>query len=737
MQPRHPVFRVPAAIGPERRTRPRSLAAALGLVLVMAVPVAGVSPLPAVPRPPGGGTGQPAGDPSLDVPARPPRAAPPAALAPPPGATTMISVDRTGGPSNGASGGRPDSPVVGAGDPRAGGPSVSANGRYVAFPSTATDLVAADANRSMDIFVRDRRAGGSTIRLPVPGAASPPLGGKAFQPSMSPDGSAIVFSYIAPQAVSTVLPPCAGQSLIVLWTRATGTSTYVSTLPNGKPACGASEPTVSDKGAFVAFSAVDTTFSDFRNVFVRDTAASTTRLASVPASGATANLNSFHPAISRDGLVVAFASDASNLFDGDANKQRDVFVFDRASGRVEPVSIGAGGLSNGASENPAISSSGNRVAFESRATNLVAGITPRAQNVYVRDRHGGRTDLASVASGGRDAGGDSGQASISADGRIVAFASAAPNLVASADNATLASLPEERGGGFEVYAHDMTSGQTIRISDRATGAAGGSQSLRPSIGGNGRYVTFDSTSALLAAGDTNKARDVFLRDLPPSATLGPATLDFGTRAIGVPGPPIAAILTNTGWGALTVGAAGKGGAAATDFAVALNSCDGRTLYWMESCPVTVVFTPTDRGTRLAVLTVAHDGPGSPATVGLRGGGSKAELKLEPPMGPPGIVTIATGSGFPKNTQVALTWSRGITPKIPTITTDAAGAFRVQVLAFHNDIVGPRDLIASPVGSTAFPPFAAPFVVAEANSQPPRFIDQSPYDERPPTLVMRR
>ncbi len=713
-----------------RSLRLRSLAGALGLALVMALPLASAASPPAAPTE----AARSAPGPAADIPIRPPRQEAPALLAPPSGATTLLSMDRTGGPANGPSGGRPDAAAVGAGDQRAGGPTISANGRYVAFPSVAFDLVAGDANRSMDIFVRDRR-GGTMIRLPVPGFAAPALGGKAFQPSIAPDGSAVAFSYTAPPFVGTFVPPCSGQSQIVLWTRATGTSRYVSALPNGKPACGSSEPSVSDKGAFVAFTAVDTTFSDFRNVFIRDTAAATTQLASIPASGVTGNSNSFDPALSGDGLVLAFASDASNLIDADPNKQRDVFVFDRAKARVEPISTGAGGLSNGPSEDPAISANGNAIAFESRGTNLIADITPSAQNVYVRDRQAGRTDLESAAKGGGDAGGDSGQAAISGDGQTVAFASGAPNLVASAANAVLASVGEEAGGGFEVYAHDMTTGRTIRISDAPNGAAGGSQSLRPAIGGNARFVAFESTSATLVSGDTNKARDVFLRDLPPAAALAPA-LDFGTRAIGVPGAPLAAILTNNGWGGLTAGAASKSGAAAADFEVVLNSCLARTLHWLESCPVTVVFTPTHRGSRAAVLTVAHNAPGSPATVALRGGGSRAELKLNPPIGRPGIVIIATGSGFPANTEVALKWSRGVTEKPLTVTTDPAGAFRVQVLVFHNDIIGARDLVSSPVGSIVFPPFAAPFLVVEASSTPPRFIDRSAYDDRP-TLVMRR
>ncbi len=446
---------------------------------------------------------------------------------------------------------------------------------------------------------------------------------------------------------------------------------------------------------------------------------------------------SYDPAISRDGRIVAFTSDAGNLVSGDQNKQRDVFAFDRTTGQTALVSVGAGGQGNGPSESPAISADGNRIAFESRASNLVAGLAPKVQNVYVRDRAGGGTLIASTAPGGGIATGDSGQAAISNDGQVVAFASAAANLIASGDNAVLASIAEGRGGTFEVFAHDLVTDQTIRISDTPAGAAGGSESLRPTIAGNGRFVAFESTSGLLVGGDDNKARDVLLRDLPPEATLGPATLDFGSRAIGVPGPPIAAILTNSGWGPLTVGATDKTGDAPADFDIALNSCQARTLRFMQPCAITVVFTPTDRGNRVAVLTVAHDGPGSPATVNLRGGGSRAELKLSPPIGQPGIVIIATGSGFPGNTDVSLAWSRGVTGKLPTITTDDLGAFRVQVLVFHNDIVGARDLVASPAGSTAFPPFAAPFLVVEAGSQPPRFIVRSPYDDRPPTLVMRR
>ena len=94
-------------------------------------------------------------------------------------------------------------------------------------------------------------------------------------------------------------------------------------------------------------------------------------------------------------------------------------------------------------------------------------------------------------------------------------------------------------------------------------------------------------------------------------------------------------------------------------------------------------------------------------------------------------------GFPPGVEVRLAWSRGISPKLPTIVADASGAFRVQVLVFHNDLIGPRDLVASPADGTSFPSFGAAFTVAEAGGQPPRFIVYPALDNPPPAIVGRR
>ncbi|HSL32906.1 MAG TPA: hypothetical protein VK871_04595, partial [Candidatus Limnocylindrales bacterium] len=636
--------------------------------------------------------------------------------APPPGTTTLVSLDRGDGPSNGGS----------------GQPSISANGRWIAFASAASDLVQNDTNNATDVFLRDRRTG-DTIRLPALGNAPVGTGGFAQDPSISADGSVVAFVYKPP--VGAVLV-AVSQPIVVAWVRETGQSELVSFAPDGDVAQGSGEPSVSGNGRFVAFTSVWLTGNEDEtdeDVFVRDRTTDTTALVSAALDGDPGGGASRAPAISRDGLFVAFESDASDLVQGDTNGETDVFVRDLVAGRTEMISAVAAGESDGPSEAPAISGNGSRVAFESGATNLIAG-APAVRSVYLRDRAAGATSLVSAGAGGAAPGGVSGQPAISDDGRIVAFASAAPNLVAASGNAILAAFVPPQS---EVYARDMVSGETIRISEARAGGPAGGQNSGATIGGNGRYVAFASSSPLLVAGDSNSQGDVFLRDLPPVVGLAPATLDFGTRAIGVAGPPLAAILTNDGWGPLTGRGTDRDGAAAADFAVVFDGCLDRTLHRTESCAVTVTFTPTAEAERVARLLVAHDGPRSPAAAALRGGGSQAILELDPPMGVPGIVTIATGAGFPPNTEVTLTWSRGLTPKLRTITTDADGAFRAQVLVFHNDIVGSRDLVVSAGDGTSFAPFGTEFRVLAASSQPPRFVVGGPDADRPPTLVFRR
>jgi cold shock CspA family protein len=233
----------------------------------------------------------------------------------------------------------------------------------------------------------------------------------------------------------------------------------------------------------------------------------TTRV-SVDSSGNQANNWSWYPAVTDDGLVLAFHSWASNLVAGDTNQSSDIFVHDRQTGVTERVSVGTGGRqSNGESSYAAISSDGRYVAFDSYATNLVADDTNGARDVFVRDRLTGATERLSVDSAGGQGIGDSSHVAISADGRYVAFRSSASNLA-----------PGDTNGNVDVFVHDRQTGLTERVSLDSSGNQGNGDSAGRAVSDDGRYVAFDSYATNLVADDTNGARDVFVRDRQTGTT---------------------------------------------------------------------------------------------------------------------------------------------------------------------------------------------------------------------------
>ena len=223
---------------------------------------------------------------------------------------------------------------------------------------------------------------------------------------------------------------------------------------------------------------------------------------SVDSSGAGGNGFSFLASISSDGRYVAFESLATNLVAGDTNGTSDVFVHDRQTGATERVSLdSAGNEGNSVSFDPSISSDGRYVAFESPASNLVAGDTNGTFDVFVHDRQIGATERVSVDSVGNESNSSSENASISSDGRFVAFDSFASNLVV-----------EENNGKSHVYVHDRLAGSTEKVSVDASGTQGNNHSFDPSISADGRYVAFESAASNLVEQDTNGANDVFVHD---------------------------------------------------------------------------------------------------------------------------------------------------------------------------------------------------------------------------------
>lgn len=193
----------------------------------------------------------------------------------------------------------------------------------------------------------------------------------------------------------------------------------------------------------------------------------------------------YKPAVSADGRVVAFASYAANLVAGDTNNTIDVFVHDRQSGVTTRVSVGSDGAQgNDISEAPALSADGRYVAFESAASTLVSGDTNGAIDVFVHDRVTGTTSRESVATNGAQAIGFSSRAnpSLSADGRLVAFSSLSNTLVVGDTNNTT-----------DIFVRDRGTGVTTRVSATPEGSEASSPSSGALLSANGRLVLYQSS----------------------------------------------------------------------------------------------------------------------------------------------------------------------------------------------------------------------------------------------------
>jgi hypothetical protein len=179
------------------------------------------------------------------------------------------------------------------------------------------------------------------------------------------------------------------------------------------------------------------------------------------------------------------------------------------------------------------------------------------------------------------------------------------------------------------------------------------------------------------------------------------------------------------------------GSGRADYEILADACTGATLRREQVCTVTIGFTPSRAGNRAGRLEIRHDASGSPGLVTLRGAGSRASLTLDPAVGSPGVVTIVEGRGFPAGATVRLAWEPGMTPTMPDVVADASGAFRVQVLVFHHDVLGDRKLVATRVGGAAFPPVDATMRVVPGQGQPPTFALLRLLRVLPYVIVFRR
>jgi len=310
--------------------------------------------------------------------------------------------------------------------------SISLDGRYVAFGSLASNLVPGDTNGYEDAFVRDRSTG-ITTRVSV-SSTGEQGNANSFHPAISADGRYVAFHS---QATNLVSPDTNGSAYdIFLHDRASGTTKLVSRSTTGVQGNAQSlYPWISADGRYVVFESLASNLvpgdtNGASDVFVRDCASDVTTRVSVSSTGAQGNSTSDSPSISADGRFVAFRTFASNLVPGDTNRTGDVLVHDRVTGTTTRVSVTSGGQqADYSSFLSSISSDGRYVAFESFATNLVPRDTNGSVDIFVHDRVRGITTRVSVSTYGEQANSDCDAPVISADGRYAGFASHATNLV--------------------------------------------------------------------------------------------------------------------------------------------------------------------------------------------------------------------------------------------------------------------------------------------------------------------
>ena len=455
------------------------------------------------------------------------------------------------------------------GNKASGSPVISADGRYIAFDSSASNLVPGqtDTASTTDIFVFDRQTGMTELVSRAAGTSTTTGNQFSLIPAISADGRYITFRSDATNLVPGQTDTNATADVFV-FDRQTGTTEVVSrvagtstTTGNGLSVSGV----ISADGRYIVFASLATNLVSGQNdannendVFIFDRQMGTTEVVSRAAgsSTTTGNQMSTSPVINADGRYIAFTSNATNLVPGqsDTNNGNDVFVFDRQMGTTEVVSRAAGlstTTGNLSSLNGAISADGSSIAFESNATNLVPGQVDAnaASDIFVLNRQTGMTELVSRAAGLSTQVGNRSSTSpvLNANGNFIAFSSFATNLVAGQ-----ADMPSTT----DIFVFDRTNQEMVLLSGvgGSPTMTGNSSALHVVMNANGQYLGFDSSATDLIAGDYNSSFDVFLVQFCPTVTAtiggggpicaGSSTTVTATILGGT--PPYTVTLTNGG-----------------------------------------------------------------------------------------------------------------------------------------------------------------------------------------------
>ena len=405
------------------------------------------------------------------------------------------------------------------------GAAVSSSGTAVAFQSTATNLVTGDTNGVSDVFRRDL-VSNQTIRASVTSFGSQTNG--ASTSAALGDADLVVFLSSATNIVGGDLNNADDGFLRFLQGGEPYSARVTNTSSHSNANSQASDMDASGRG-IVFRSFASNLVPDplgFWDIFKFNRDSLYMQVASRSNEWELGNDSSNNPAVSADGRRIAFESYASNLVVGDTNNRLDVFVRFDDSSTIRVSESSAGAQANHHSQTPVISANGRYVAFASEATNLVSGDTNGFADVFLHDIDTGLTTRLSTSSSGQQCNDHAFPTAISADGNFVVFNSRATNLVAGDTN-----------GVTDVFLRNVSAGTTERVSVSSAGAQGNELSRDGDISADGSLIVFESDATNLVAGDTNNSRDVFVRNRVANTTVRVSLSSAGAQATGGSGQP--------------------------------------------------------------------------------------------------------------------------------------------------------------------------------------------------------
>jgi uncharacterized repeat protein (TIGR01451 family) len=408
------------------------------------------------------------------------------------------------------------------------------DGRFVAFVSAASNLVPGDTNTVGDVFVRDRRTGVTErVSVGIKGNEGDGDSnylGIATNPSISDDGRYVAFKS---EATNLVRGDRNAATDVFVRDRVAGTTERISVDSAGNEAPGGGDdPAISPDGRYVAFVTFDFDANFSADIYLRDRIAATTQRISVAHDGGETQNNSYSPVVglgSGGAAIVAFGSFADNLVPNDVSSGSDVFVRDLSgpTPTTEWISVTSDeqppALFSDSGE-PAITGDGRYVAFSSNAGNFA---TPAQTglpftDIFVRDRQAGTTVLASPDSLGGEADSDSQNPDISPDGRFVSFASFATDLVAGRSDSDFLIL--------DAFVRDTAAGGSTKLvsvaSDHSDATMGGLDTHVDSgpVSDDGLVSVITTGADNLVAGDPLYS-DVFAVDFRPGTDLSLVVTD--------------------------------------------------------------------------------------------------------------------------------------------------------------------------------------------------------------------